>query len=53
MEGGEDWMLRPVLHGMCKYESLKDTTLDLYDLVLMNEALDAQAENQYRSSRSA
>ncbi|WP_431605504.1 DUF6889 family protein [Acinetobacter soli] len=32
---------------MCKYESLKDGTLDLNDIALMNEALDVVADNEY------
>lgn len=44
----EDWLLRPVLRGLCKYESLVDGTLSLADLALLNEALDVEAENQYR-----
>jgi len=38
--------MRPVLKGMCKFESLKDGTLDLADIALMNDALDVQADNQ-------
>lgn len=38
--------MRPVLKGMCKFESLKDETLDLADIALMNDALDVQADNQ-------
>ena len=49
MEGGEDWLLRPVLSHLCRYESLKDGSLDLEDIALLNEALDVQAENEYRS----
>lgn len=37
---------------MCKYESLKDGTLDLEDVALMNEALDVQAENQARIQKA-
>jgi hypothetical protein len=48
MADGEDLMMRPVMKGMCKYESLKDGTLDLYDILLMNEALDVESENQIR-----
>lgn len=33
---------------MCKYESLKDGTLDLYDVATMNEYLDVDAENRSR-----
>ena len=41
-------MLRPVLRGMCKYESLKDGSLDISDIALMNDALDVQEENEAR-----
>lgn len=44
----EDWVMRPVLEGMCKYESLKDGTLDLEDVARMNEMLDVRAENEER-----
>jgi len=40
--------MRPVLRNLCKYESLKDGTLDLSDIALMNDALDVQAENNAR-----
>jgi len=43
----EDWLLRPVIKGMCKYESLLDGTLDLADIALMNDALDVVADNEY------
>ncbi|RCU39130.1 hypothetical protein DVA76_15320 [Acinetobacter baumannii] len=42
----EDWLLRPVIRGLCRFESLKDGTLDLADIALMNDALDVQADNQ-------
>lgn len=48
MSDGEDWILRPVLEGMCKYESLKDCTLDLEDVAKMNDALDVKIENENR-----
>jgi len=32
---------------MCNYESLKDGTLTLADIALMNESLDVEAENRY------
>jgi hypothetical protein len=41
---GEDYLLRPVIRGMCGYESLVDGTLDLHDIFLMNEALDIAEE---------
>lgn len=49
---GESWLLRPVMEGMCRYESLVDGTLDLKDIVIMNEALDVRAENQYRMEKA-
>lgn len=48
MSTKEDWLMRPVVRGMCKYESLKDGTLDLVDFARMNEALDVQDENERR-----
>jgi len=49
MTGGEDWLLRPVMRGMCKYESLIDGTLSMFDLALMHEAMEVESENQQRS----
>lgn len=40
--------MRPVLRGLCRYESLKDGGLDLGDIALMNDALDVQDENERR-----
>lgn len=48
MGEGDDWLMRPVLEGMCKYESLKDRTIDLLDIARMNDALDCRAENERR-----
>jgi hypothetical protein len=48
MSEEEDWVMRPVVNGLCKYESLIDGTLDLYDVARMNEALDVQGENEAR-----
>jgi hypothetical protein len=38
---------------MCRYESLKDGTIDLADIALMNEALDVLAQNQQIAQRIA
>lgn len=46
-----DWLLRPVIKGMCRYESLKDGTIDLADIALMNDALDVLAENNQIAQR--
>lgn len=43
-----DWLMQPVLEGMCKYESLLDGTLDLADIDIMNDAIDVRAENRAR-----
>jgi hypothetical protein len=45
----EDWVMRPVIEGLCQYESLIDGTLGLFDLARMNEALDVQNENEARA----
>lgn len=48
MAEGLEWLLRPVSRGWCRYESLIDGTLDLADIVIMNDALDVLDENQAR-----
>ncbi len=48
MPNDEDWLLRPVLRGMCKFESLIDGTLTLEHVALMNDALDVADENERR-----
>ena len=34
------------MEGLCKYESLKDGTLDICDVALLNDALAVRAENE-------
>jgi uncharacterized protein DUF6889 len=41
--------MRPVLEGLCNYESLINGALDLADVSRMNEALDVRNENQARA----
>jgi hypothetical protein len=41
-----DWVMRPVLEGLCHYESLKDCSIDLEDIARMNEALDVRFHNK-------
>lgn len=48
MTGGEDWLLRPVMEGLIDYGELKDTKIDLYDIALMNEAIEVRMENTRR-----
>ena len=52
MEDGEDWLMRPVLEGLCKYESLFDGALGLVDFARMNAALDVRDENQARRNKA-
>jgi hypothetical protein len=49
MSDNEDWLLAPVIEGMCKYESLLDGTIDLFDIARMNDALTVRAENNSRA----
>ncbi len=53
MIGNEDWLFRPVLHGLLSGESLvsEDSPVDLAYIVLLNEALDVEQENRYRLSK--
>jgi len=48
MSGGEDFLYRPIRAGMCSMTDLKGGTLNLFDFVLANEALDVEDENKAR-----
>ncbi len=48
MANQEDWVMRPVIEGLCSYRELIDGTLDLEDVARMNEALDVRFENERR-----
>lgn len=48
-----DWLLAPVFAQLCKYESLKDGTLDLVDIATMNDGLAVRAENDARARKAA
>lgn len=50
MQDGEGYIMRPVERGMCKYESLLDGTLSLFDIKRMNECIDVDEENRMRIS---
>jgi len=52
MNEEEDWVMRPVLEGLCKYESLIDGTLSLVDVARMNEALEVRQENEARFNQA-
>ena len=49
---GMDFLMRPVLANLCRYESLKDGTLDLEDIMLLNDSLDVKNENEKRYSEA-
>lgn len=51
MPEGEEELLRPVMRGLIQYESLIDGTLDLYDISVLNDAIDVQDENDRRVQR--
>jgi hypothetical protein len=48
MPDKSDWLMRPVDRGYCRYESLKDGTLDLLDVLRMNNAISVKDENDRR-----
>lgn len=48
MADEEDWIMRPVLEGLCRYESLTNGMVDLADIARMNDALDVRYENERR-----
>lgn len=52
MADSEDWLMRPVLEGLCKYESLLDCTIDMCDVGRMNDALDVKFENEERMRKA-
>lgn len=39
--------MKPVLRGMCSFESLKNGSIDLADITLMNDAIDVEEDNKY------
>lgn len=43
--------MRPVMEGVCRYESLTDGKLDLADFARMNDWLDLKADNEARIAR--
>jgi hypothetical protein len=48
LPNNEDFIFRPVLRGMLKAESLLDGSVDLAFIADLNDALDAQEENERR-----
>ena len=48
MSGKEDYVMRPIRHGYCRFESVIDGTLDLIHIAIMNEAIDVAIANNER-----
>jgi hypothetical protein len=48
MPDGEDFIMGPVVRGLCKYESLLDGALTLVDIGRMNDAIAVFDENSRR-----
>lgn len=46
-----DWLLRPWRKGVCEYVWLKDGSVDLADIALMNDALDVEEENELKMNK--
>lgn len=52
MHEGEEWVMEPVIEGLCRYESLIDCTLDLGDIARMKDAIAVKYENQRRYKKA-
>jgi len=48
MPNGEDYLMYPVDAGYISYSALKDGSVDLADIALMNDYLYLKADNQAR-----
>ncbi len=44
----EDWLMRPVSEGFCKYESYFNGELDLNAVADLNDLIDVRQENERR-----
>jgi len=51
MFDGEDWLYRPVLAGRLDVRALHDGSISLYQIGLLNEAMDVEAENKLRQQK--
>lgn len=51
MPDGTDFVMRPVMAGLCRYESLKDGTLTLCDIAALNDALDVREDNEWLAAQ--
>lgn len=46
---GKDWLMAPVIAGMCSYRDLLEGPIDLFALAEMNDALTIRDENTRRA----
>jgi hypothetical protein len=53
MPDDEGWLYRPMMRGLCRYESLLDGSIGMVDLAVMNDLVDVQDENDARARRAA
>lgn len=53
MTDGTDWLMAPVLAGVCQYVWLIDGSIGLADVARMNEAMLVRAENERRAQAAA
>lgn len=54
MPDSDEFLLRPVMRGLIKYESLLvPGMLSLEDIALLNEAIAVEQENAYRAQEAA
>ena len=51
MPDGTDFVMRPVMAGLCRYESLNDGTLTLCDIAALNDALDVRDDNEFLAAQ--
>lgn len=52
MQEGEDLLYRPVLAGVLDAAAIDDPQWTLGQIMLLNEALDVKAENEYRFNKA-
>lgn len=52
MQEGEDLLYRPVLAGVMDESVIDDPRRTLGEIMLLNEALDVKAENEYRFNKA-
>lgn len=49
---GRSYLMRPLARGLCRFHELKDGSLGLEDIALMNDHLACEADNELRRARA-